>query len=192
MNKRSAHESKRIILAAARTVFAEQGYSQACMRDIARVAGMSVGGLYIYFHNKEDLFQTFMLEWMNNLNDRTHEALTSLSDPVEAISAFITISIEFARTNKEMIILQGREWGVTFGTDLKKDFFAERRSIIAAIIKKGIETGDFAQCDADRASNVIFNMLRGFVISMVIDEDALFPAEDCVNLVVKGLLRRNY
>jgi AcrR family transcriptional regulator len=191
MNKRSAKESKRLILAAARTVFAEQGYAQASMRDIARVAGISVGGLYLYFHNKEDLFQTFMQEWINKLDDHTHEALVMHDDPVAAITAFISISIDFSRSHKEMIILQGREWGFTLGIDLKREFFAERRKIIAAIIKKGIETGDFEPCDVDRAAKVIFNMLRGFVISMVIDEDALFPAADCVNLVLQGLLRRN-
>jgi AcrR family transcriptional regulator len=190
MNKRSAHESKRIILAAARTVFTEQGYAQASMRDIARVAGISVGGLYLYFHNKEDLFQTFMQEWINHLNELTHEALVTHDDPVTAITSFISISIDFARSHKEMIILQGREWGFSLGIDLKKDYFAERRRIIAAIIKKGIETGDFVPCDADQAAKVIFTILRGFVVSMVIDEEALFLAEDCVNLILHGLLRR--
>ena len=191
MNKRSAKESKRTILAAARTVFAEQGYTHANMRDIARVAGISVGGLYLYFKNKEDLYQTFMLDWMNNLDDRTHEALAKFDDPVEAITAFISISIDFARTHKEMIILQGRERGFSFGIDLKRDFFRERRKRIADIVRKGVETGVFSACDVDTTARVIFNILRGFIVSMVIDEDALFSAEDCVNLVLHGLLRRN-
>ena len=191
MNRRSAEESRRTILAAARTVFAEQGYAHANMRDIARVAGISVGGLYLYFKNKEDLYQTFMLDWMNNLNDRTYDALTELSDPVAAISTFITISIDFARTHKEMIILQGREWGFSFGVEMKRDFFLERRKIIADIVRNGMEMGLFHAGDADGIAKVIFNILRGFAVSMVIDEDALFSAEDCVNLVLNGLLRRN-
>jgi AcrR family transcriptional regulator len=191
MNKRSAEESKRIILAAARTVFTDQGYARANMRDIARVAGISVGGLYLYFKNKEDLFQTFMLEWMNNLNDLTHEALVTHDDPVAALTAFIAVSIDFARSHKEMIILQGRELGFSFGIDLKRDFFAERRRILAGIIRNGVDSGVFGSCDADRAAKVIFNILRGFVVSMVIDEDALFSAEDCMNLVLQGLVRSN-
>jgi AcrR family transcriptional regulator len=191
MNKRSADESKRLILTAARTVFTEQGYAQASMRDIARVAGISVGGLYLYFHSKEDLFQTFMQEWINHLNDRTHEALANQDDPVAAITAFIAISIDYARSHKEMIILQGREWGFSFGIDLKRDYFAARRRILAELVKNGMEAGVFGPCDAERAAKVILNILRGFVVSMVIDEDALFPAEDCVNLVLRGLLRRN-
>jgi AcrR family transcriptional regulator len=191
MNKRSAEESKRIILAAARTVFADQGYARASMRDIARVAGCSVGGLYLYFKNKEDLFKSFMLEWMNNLNNRTYEALVKHDDPVAAITAFISISVDFARSHKEMIILQGRELGFSFGIDMKRDFFAERRRILAEIIRNGMEAGVFGSYDANLTAKVIFNILRGFVVSMVIDEDALFSAEDCVSLVLQGLLRRN-
>ena len=191
MNKRSGEESKLIILAAARTVFTEQGYAQASMRDIARVAGISVGGLYLYFKNKEELYQSFMLDWMSNLDDRTQEALDKLDEPVEAITAFISISVDFARTHKEMIILQGRERGFSLGIELKRNFFRERRKRIADIVRKGIETGAFRAIDADETAKVIFNILRGFVVSMVIDEDALFSSEDCVNLVLHGLLRRN-
>jgi AcrR family transcriptional regulator len=190
MNKRSAEESRRLILAAAGAVFAEQGYSHASMRDIARAAGMSVGGLYLSFRNKEELYQTFMLDWMNNLNDRTHEALARFDDPVDAMRAFITVSIEFARSHKEMIIFQGRIRGFTFGLDLRRDFFRERRSIIAEIIKRGIESGDFARCDAEQYACIIFNTLRGLIVSMVIDEGALFTADDCIDLVLHGLLRR--
>jgi AcrR family transcriptional regulator len=190
MNKRSAEESRRLILAAAGSVFVEKGYSHASMRDIARTAGMSVGGLYLYFMNKEELYQAFMLGWMNNLKDSTHEVLTRLDNPVDAIRAFITVSIDFARSHKEMIILQGRDWGFTFGLDLKREFFRERRTIIAEIITKGVAKGVFSPCDAGQRARIIFNILRGFIVSMVIDEDALFAAEDCIDLVLNGLLRR--
>jgi AcrR family transcriptional regulator len=190
MNKRSAEESRRLILAAAGSVFIEQGYGHASMRDIARAAGMSVGGLYLYFKNKEELYHAFMLDWMKNLKDSTYDALSGLDNPLDAISAFIAVSIEFARSHKEMIILQGRVWGFTFGLDLKREFFRERRSIIAEIIRRGITTGVFGPCDVEQKARIIFNILRGFVVSMVIDEDALFAAEECIDLVLHGLLRR--
>ena len=191
MNKRSAEESKKNILAAARTVFAEHGYAQASMRIIAGAAGMSVGGLYLHFRNKEELYLTFTQEWMKNLNDRTHDALREIDNPVEAIGVFISLTIQFSRSHREMIILQGRELGFSFGLDLKRAFFRERRKQIADIVRSGIESGDFRTCDADEVAKVIFNILRGFIVSMVIDEDALFTPEESVNLVLNGLLRRN-
>ena len=191
MNKRSAEQTKKHILESARAVFAEQGYAQASMRLIARASGISVGGLYLHFRNKEDLYLTFMQDWMKKLNDRTQEALLKIDDPVDAIRAFIMISIDFARWNREIIILQGRELGFTFGIDRKREFFRERRRLIADIVRKGIENGVFRDCDADEASKVIFNMLRGFIVSMVVDEESLFSAEAYVELVLNGLIRRN-
>jgi len=191
MNKRSAEETKKHILEAARAVFAEQGYSQASMRLIARASGISVGGLYLHFRNKEDLYLTFMQDWMKKLNDRTQEALLKIDDPIDAIRAFIMISIDFARWNREIIILQGRELGFTFGIDRKREFFRERRRVLANIVRKGIGKGAFRDCDADEVAKVIFNMLRGFIVSMVVDEEAIFSAEAYVELVLNGLIRRN-
>jgi AcrR family transcriptional regulator len=191
MNKRSAGETKKHILEAARAVFAEQGYAQASMRHIARASGISVGGLYLHFRNKEELYLTFMQDWMKKLNDRTEEALDRIDDPVAAIRAFIQISIDFARGNREIIILQGRELGFTFGIDRKREFFRERRRLIADIVRKGMEKGGFRDCDADEAAKVIFSMLRGFIVSMVMDEEALFSAEAYAELVLNGLIRRD-
>ena len=187
MNKRSAEETKKNILEAARTVFAEHGYGQASMRIIARAAGISVGALYLYFRNKEDLYLTFVQEWMNQLNACTQEALLNIDDPIESIKVFISIAIDFARKNREIIVHQGRELGFLFGIDLKREFFRERRRLIADIIRKGIKAGVFRECDADEAAKIIFNTLRGYGVSMVLDEEALFATEAYVNLVLNGL-----
>ena len=190
MNKRSAEESKTNILEAARTVFAEHGYAEASMRSIARQAGISVGGLYLYFRNKEELYLTFMQDWMKKLNDRTREALLDLENPVEALETFIRIAHDFALNNREIIALQGRELGFSFGGEIKKSFSRERRNWIATIIRKGIASGAFRDGNADEAAKVIFNILRGFVVSMVIDEESLYTIDECVDLVLNGLLRR--
>lgn len=191
MNKRSGEESKQKILEAAQTVFAEQGYVQASMRTIAQAAGISVGGLYLYFKNKEELYLTLIQAWMDNLNGSTREALQKVDDPGESLKAFITISIDYAKRHKEMIILQGREPGFSFGIEVKRRFFTERRHLLAGIIRRGIDCGVFRRCDADEVAKLIFNVLRGFIVSMVIDDEALFSATGCVDLVLNGLIRRD-
>lgn len=47
---------RRRIQEAARTVFAERGYSGASIELIARAAQLSVGAIYLYFRSKEDLY----------------------------------------------------------------------------------------------------------------------------------------
>ncbi len=190
MNKRSGEETKRQILTAARKTFTGQGYAQASMRSIAREAGISVGGVYLHFRNKEELYQTLQKEWMDQLNRNTINALRDSHEPAEAIASFIATSIEFVRDNREMINLTGREMGFSYGSELKRGFFRERRRLIAGLIDQGIAAGTFRPCDSAEAARIIFNILRGFVLSMVIDDEALFSPQGCVDLVLNGLVRR--
>ena len=53
---------RRQILAGARGVFLAQGFDAASMNDIARAAGVSKGTLYVYFDNKEQLFEAIVEE----------------------------------------------------------------------------------------------------------------------------------
>ena len=53
---------RRQILDGARTVFLSDGFDGASMNDIARVAGVSKGTLYVYFESKEELFEALIRE----------------------------------------------------------------------------------------------------------------------------------
>lgn len=53
---------RRQILDGARAVFLSDGFDGASMNDIARVAGVSKGTLYVYFDSKERLFEALIRE----------------------------------------------------------------------------------------------------------------------------------
>ncbi|SNB45636.1 TetR/AcrR family transcriptional regulator [Geobacter sp. DSM 9736] len=191
MNKRSAEATKQKILDAAHRVFAERGHSEASMRLIASAAGISVGCLYLYFKNKDDLYLTLMQQWIRRLDGETREVLAHIKDPREAVKAFISTTIAFTTGHKEILMLQGKEFCFSFGLDMKRQFFRERRLFLTQLIADGVERGAFCDCNPEEAAKVIFNMLRGYIVSMVIDEEALFSVEDCCSLLLNGLLRRN-
>ncbi len=190
MNKRSGEETKKIILDAAGEIFVDYGYSQANMRMIAAAAGISVGCLYLYFRNKEELCLTLMKESLDDFNLETIKMLGEIADPQQAMAGFIGITINRAIERKERFLTLGREHGFAFGLDIKKKFYNERRGMLEGIIRSGIEKKIFRQCDEKEMSKVIFNVLRGYITSLVIDDkDALFNVHACVNLILYGLLR---
>src|ERR1700678_475152 len=53
---------RRQIINGAHNVFLAQGFDAASMNDIARAAGVSKGTLYVYFNNKEELFEAIVEE----------------------------------------------------------------------------------------------------------------------------------
>jgi len=65
-------ERRKLILKTAAGIFAEKGYHQTVVKDITDSAQISVGTFYLYFKNKEDLFEKLYDEiWrtLHNLND---------------------------------------------------------------------------------------------------------------------------
>jgi AcrR family transcriptional regulator len=53
---------RRQIIDGARSVFLSQGFDAASMGEIARAAGVSKGTLYVYFQDKEELFEAIVGE----------------------------------------------------------------------------------------------------------------------------------
>ena len=53
---------RRQIVQGAREIFLARGFDAASMSDIARAAGVSKGTLYVYFENKEQLFEAIVHE----------------------------------------------------------------------------------------------------------------------------------
>jgi AcrR family transcriptional regulator len=58
----SAAETRRLLLDAAATAFAAEGYGGASVHQIADVAGKTTGALYAHFASKEDLFLALLRE----------------------------------------------------------------------------------------------------------------------------------
>jgi len=76
------------IIAAAIVVFAERGFHQARVTDIAHRAGVADGTIYLYFRNKEDLLLTIFEEKMDLINASLRDALAPIDDPLARIRTF--------------------------------------------------------------------------------------------------------
>lgn len=192
MDKRTVKKPKERILKIAIRVFSEKGYSKTTIREVAKEAGISVGGVYLYFKNKEELYQTLLKYILDELVDKLKNAIKNIEDPVEAINTIMAINLNYAKKHKSFIIIEGKEHGFAFGTDImKKRFSRIQQGIIEEIIKKGVTAGKFEECNAKDVTRIITSILRGFALSMIIDSKAIFPPEACCNLIFNGLLRRN-
>jgi len=61
-SERVRADSRARILRTARKLFSRRGYDATTMREVADEAGTSIGNLYFYFRNKEELLETLMAE----------------------------------------------------------------------------------------------------------------------------------
>ncbi len=82
------------ILKAAETLFAQKGYHQTSIEEIADVAEVSTGAVYLYFKNKEDLLITMMQEIGHQLRKLLGDELKSAD---YSFDSFKNIAFSFLR-----------------------------------------------------------------------------------------------
>ena len=93
----SRANKRTLITDAAINVFAEKGFHQARIADIAKRAGVADGTIYLYFKNKEDLLLSVFEEKMDYLLTELGNALDGISDPVERIRQFARFHFQQVR-----------------------------------------------------------------------------------------------
>src|SRR3954468_20338615 len=73
------------ILRAAIDVFAERGFFNAQVADVARAAGVAAGTVYLYFKGKDDLLVSIFERSMREGLAKGRDAVADLRDPREPL-----------------------------------------------------------------------------------------------------------
>ncbi len=188
MNRRSGIESRKKIINAAMDVFSRRGYAKANIREIAGKAGISVGGIYLYFKNKQELFKSLIIEGRHEISARIEMSVQQAQSATQALSNFLRLHLEYAMKHRDFILLHLREHGFAFGMNEKRQFFRSQRELIEKILVKGIRAGEFRKCNAADMAKVILGSVRGVIVSMALDEGVVVKPETMDEFIFEGLL----
>jgi AcrR family transcriptional regulator len=91
-------------------VFAELGYERASIRDLSRVTGVSLSGLYYYFRSKQNLLYLIQLKAFTDIQQSLQARLSEASDPEERFRIFIHNHLEYFLAHPaEMKVLSHEE-----------------------------------------------------------------------------------
>lgn len=92
------------IAKAALISFAQKGYAAATMADIARLAGITKGTIYLYFKNKDDLFNALVREYVVDRLATNISAMQSSEDVVSAITQCCDMVSDMALTDEVLVL----------------------------------------------------------------------------------------
>lgn len=104
-------ERRRAILVAAEELFAEKGYESTSMKEVAMRASTSIGNMYFYFSNKEDLMRALLDKifneiWHLELNPEELTFTASLN-ALEALDDYLKIYSLFQKDSYTRILQEG-------------------------------------------------------------------------------------
>jgi AcrR family transcriptional regulator len=96
---------RRRILDAAEAVFSARGYHEASVTEIAVMADLAAGTIYLYFRDKADLYGSVILEKMNDVVSRLEAALKSYPSAKSCLRAAVQALFAYHDSNRQFFEL---------------------------------------------------------------------------------------
>ncbi len=151
-------DNRKRILAAARALVSEGGWSEAQISHVASASGLATGTVYRYFPSKADLF----VEVLSTVSQREVDVMQAIADGVEPperrLRAAVTAFVERAMRNRRLAYAMIAE---PCEREIEEARLAYRHAIslqIMRIVQDGLATGEFR---ADVPPNIAATVIVG-------------------------------
>jgi AcrR family transcriptional regulator len=169
-----AHEQavRQRIVDAAVKVFGEMGYQRATVQDVVRASGLSVGAVYTYFKNKEELFLVACTCEVAAQKADLRLRMAELGSVTDRLRAAVDFAVDSA-------LAEGPEWGVRIHAwtvapesgelrQLLRDRRTEMVAFSRFVLADALGRGELASwIDADAIASAFVTMVDGFVVRAV-------------------------
>jgi len=198
MKNRNRDKHKRIINAATK-IFAQKGFFQAKVSDIAKEAQVADGTIYLYFENKDDILISLFEEQMNRVLEDMKTQVLKEEDAVKKIEKFAFNHLKLVELNKnvaEIIQVELRQ-SSKFMKEYKNEKFHEYLNLIGDIIREGQEKGIFKEDIIPGIAKRAFfgaldEMSRFWVLSSRKKYDIETAAKQISDYFLKGLVNNSH
>src|SRR6266446_2512768 len=178
-DKRSA------ILRAAIRVFANNGYFNSKVADIASEAGVADGTVYLYFKSKEEILHSIFDRSMEEAIADGRKRLAGVNDTREKLRLIAELHLERLGADRDLaVVFQVELRGSTkFMEEFSAAGFAEYLGLIRATIEEGQREGVFRpELNAKVTAKILFGALDEMATNWIISKRSykLEPMADVV------------
>jgi TetR/AcrR family fatty acid metabolism transcriptional regulator len=185
-------EKRRRLLHAAVQTFGRRGFHEAKIAEIAAVAGVAEGTVYLYFRNKEDLLGCVFDETMDEVLGEARAIRHAGGPAAEKLKRLVGLHLSF--------IGQDRDLASVFQIELRRSArLVERFSrsklseyfrLLDGVLKEGLASGELRpDLDPRVAVRILFGAADEILSEWLLSGEAK-PAADAENLV--GTLLRGF
>jgi TetR/AcrR family transcriptional regulator len=137
------------MLAAALDLFAQKGYHNVSMQEIAEKSEFAIGTLYKLFQNKEDLYKILVLEKCDDFVEACRRAMGQSDDEVEKLRHYVRFRGERFRNNLPFVRLflaerRGMSFNLKAGVDAEvRQRYNDVLNRLASVFASGIANRKF-------------------------------------------------
>jgi TetR/AcrR family fatty acid metabolism transcriptional regulator len=190
--KRNSDKYQQILTAAIR-VFAERGFSQSTISQIAQEAGVADGTIYLYFKNKDDILVQFYERMTEIVSNRFWEAVNSGKNAVEQLYNLIHAHLALFQSEPFGAVVYQSETHLQWRLVQEpiRRMSKMYRDVIARIVDQGQKEGTMR---GDLYVGLVKRLINGAVDEVINtwihtgrDHDLAAMAEPLVSLFIHGI-----
>lgn len=191
---RQRHE----ILEASLKLFAEKGYQNVSMHEIAEKSEFAIGTLYKFFQNKEELYKALVFEQSQKFHEAIIQALAESDDEFKKLHNFVRAKGEVFSSNLPFIRLylaenRGASFNIKTGMDEEvRKGYCETLDKLAAIFACGIKSKRFKKIADPYYLAVAFDSVVNAFLLLWLEEPERHPypenSDTILNIFFKGLV----
>src|SRR3954468_153276 len=184
------------ILRAATDVFAERGFFNAQVADVARVAGVAAGTVYLYFKSKDDLLVSIFERSMREGLANGRAAVAKLDDPRERLVRLARAHLARLGADRNLAIVfqvelrQSTKFMERFSATLLRDYLGLIREAIADGQRAGLFRADVK---ATAMAKMLFGALDEMATNWILSRRRYSleaDADTVVDLFINGARTR--
>jgi len=185
------NQKRNMIIEAAVHVFAEKGFFNANVHDVAQRAGIADGTIYVYFKSKDDLLISLFEQKMDGILDRFSKKLRTLSDPLDKLRTFISTYYQMIKEDKhlaEVFQVELRQ-SSKFLKDYHNQKFLDFLDMIASILQQGQQENFFRpELNIDIAKIMIFGAIDEVARQWILGAETKFSLEEACQQTSESLI----
>lgn len=191
---KSVIDKREAILRAAIKVFAQFGYFNSKVSDIASEAGIADGTVYLYFKSKDEILHSIFDRAMAEFIAEGKKELAVIDAPKAKLTRIAELHLEKLGADRDLaIVFQVELRGSTkFMQEFSAAGFAEYLDIIRKTIENGQRVGDFRNdIKPIVAAKIFYGALDEMVTNWILSKKS-YPlgamAEEVLKLFFGGVL----
>jgi AcrR family transcriptional regulator len=159
-DERSAYDEKlESILRTAAGIFADKGYHQASIRDIARATGVSLSGLYYYFNSKEELLFLIQDHAFGTLLNNLERLLATETEPQRRLRILVENHLRYFTANTAEMKVLSHE-GDSLTGDFRRRVNAKKKRLTEIAMEILGELRPDGDVDLRVATFALFGMMN--------------------------------
>ncbi len=169
--QREKEKRREEIIHAAGKVFSTKGFNTATMEEIASMAELSPGTLYLYFKSKEELHTSLSIDLLKYLGVEIQKVVDQELSVEAKIQKFFDVFISLYEYNPSILInlfhLQSGETLNNLSDEVMeqlKKYSTLAHGAISAVVKEGIEAGIFIDEHPVALADILWASYAGIVL----------------------------